>query len=253
VDSATQLIALFFIIGIFPIVNVAVRRRDPRAQRELRPLRLIPRLTGESIESGRPLHLSLGSAAIGTNDTLIALAGADFLYELTRQVAVGDAPPLLTTSAAVTLPLLQSTIQRSYAGKTAPQGVSLGVRWYPQGTRSLAFAAALTTLQSEERLAGNVLAGRYGTELALILDATYRHRATTLAVSDRLEGQAIAYAMADDALIGEEIFAATGYSSETPNFARRTAVTDRLRTLLIIAIVLLAVVPPLLRIFGGEG
>ncbi len=252
-DSGTQLIALAILLLVF-IGNVVFGRRRRQVLRPLQALTLVPRLTGESIEAGRPLHLSLGSAQVGTSDTLIALAGADFLYEMTRQVAVGDAAPIITTSSGVTLPLVQNTLQRTYAGLPTPLGGAASTaRWYPAGTRSLAFAAALSTMQGEDRLSGNVLAGSYGVELALILDASIRHDNPTIAVSDQLEGQAVAYAMADGVLIGEEVFAAPAYLSDAPNFLVRTQVIDRLRPLLAVAIILLVIVPPLLTLVAGEG
>jgi len=252
VDSGTQLIALAILLLVF-IGNVVFGRRRRQVQRELPALRLVPRLTGESIEAGRPLHLSLGSAQIGTSDTLIALAGADFLYEMTRQVAVGDTAPIITTSSGVTLPLIQNVLQRSYAGMQVQGGATWTARWYPAGRNSLAFAAALSSMQGEDQLTGNVLAGQYGIELALILDAATRHDNPTIAVSSQLEGQAIAYAMADGVLIGEEIFAAPGYLSDNPNFLARTQVIDRLRPVLAVTIILLVIIPPLLTLVAGEG
>ncbi len=251
-DSSTQIIALAILLLVF-IGNFVFGRRRRQPQRTLDALTLVPRLTGESIEAGRPLHLSLGSVQVGTSGTLIALAGADFLYEMTRQVAVGDAAPIITTSSGSTLPLVQNVLQRTFAGMSVPGGAASSARWYPTGTRSLAFAAALSSMQGEDRLTGNVLAGRYGIELALILDAATRHDNPTIAVSDQLEGQAIAYAMADGVLIGEEIFAATGYLSDNLSFIGRTRVMDRLRPLLALAIILLVIVPPLVNLFAGEG
>lgn len=251
-DSSIQLIALAIILLVF-IGNFVFGRRRRQPQRTLDALTLVPRLTGESIEAGRPLHLSLGSVQVGTSGTLIALAGADFLYEMTRQVAVGDAAPIITTSSGATLSLVQNVLQRSFAGMSVRGGAASSARWIPAGTRSLAFAAAISTMQGEDRLTGNVLAGRYGIELALMLDASIRHDNPTIAVSDQLEGQAVAYAMADGVLIGEEIFAATGYISDNRGFAARNRVTDRLRSLLALAIILLVIVPPLLNLFAGEG
>ena len=116
------------------------------------------------------------------------------------------------------------------------------------GVRTLAFAAAIMAMQTDDEVSGNVLVGRYGAELALMLDASNRYDRPSVAVSDNLTGQAIAYALAQDVLIGEEIFAAPAYLSEDISEAKRVMTTDVLRYVLIAAIVALAIAMP---IFGN--
>jgi hypothetical protein len=87
-----------------------------------------------------------------------------------------------------------------------------------------------------DHMSANVLTGSYGPELALLLDTAKRHNIPSIAVSDQLEGQAVAYALADHRLIGEEAFVASSYLSDEPGAARKVLAIDVLRLLLIVAL-----------------
>lgn len=238
-DLNIQLLT-FGIILLTLIANVVIRRTERAPLRRIPALEALPRIVGESIEASRPLHVSLGSATIGDDSTMLALVGSEFIYYLTRQIAIGDAAPLFTVSEGSALPLAVDTLRRAYNHENRGKAFDiLGARWYPAGRRSLAFAAALSSLQGDENLSGNVLVGRYGIGLALILDTAYQHKRETIAVSDQLEGQAIAYALADNALIGEEVFAAAGYLSDKIGLNKRNLILDLLRGLSVAAIILL--------------
>jgi hypothetical protein len=79
------------------------------------------------------------------------------------------------------------------------------------------------------------MTGSYGPELALILTASKRQQAPSIAVSNQLSGQAVAVAMADYPLIGEEIFVSTPYLDKEGRRAAEAVVMDALRWLLILA------------------
>ena len=83
-----------------------------------------------------------------------------------------------------------------------------------------------------ERPSGHVLVGSYGAELALILMGTSRRRVPTIAASDQLDGQAIAYVMSDAPLIGEEVFVSNAYLGESAR--TETTALDLLRWLVIL-------------------
>lgn len=245
-DSATQFFSIIILLGAFVISVIAAQfwpfLRARLTRRRLSAYDALPALIGNSIESGRPLHLSLGSAAIGEDNTLTALVGAEFFYQVTRQVAIGDTPPIFTVTDTTAIPLGMDTMRRAYQDADAlRRWNALNVRWYPSGVRSLAFAGAVTAMLTDDRLASNVLAGSFGNELALILDASNRRKRPTLATSDQLEGQAIAWALADHVLIGEEVFTAGAYLSDDKGHQTRLLTTDALRWLLIAALVLLTI------------
>jgi hypothetical protein len=227
------------IILLITLVVVALPTRRKYWLRKIRAYDVIPSLIGQSIESSQPIHISLGSAGIGGSTTLAALAGAEFAFYVSEQATIGDAPPVITLSDPSAIPLGQDALRRAYYAHNRGQMFRpTRVQWYPSGTRSMAFAAALTRLMATDRVSTNVLTGSYGPELALLLYTSKRRGITSIAVSDQLEGQAIAFALADHRLIGEEAFVAPSYLSDDPGAMRRAVAIDVMRWLLVLAIVI---------------
>ena len=109
-------------------------------------------------------------------------------------------------------------------------------QWYPQGKRSIAYAAAVGGVVESERPSAHLFAGSFGPELALMIDSADRRGQGSLAVSDQLQGQAVAYAMADQALIGEELFAAASYVVQDGQAPGDAIVMDVWRGLLIMGV-----------------
>jgi hypothetical protein len=63
------------------------------------------------------------------------------------------------------------------------------------------------------QVSANVLAGHFGSEVALLTDAAERAGSITIAGTDSLPGQAVLFAASTEPLIGEEVFAGGAYLS----------------------------------------
>ena len=238
-DSTTQVLTTLIILlalAVSVILTQFIRRR-----KEVFPMRMIPAyetiplMIGEAIEAGRPMHVSFGSAGLGGGNTALTLASAELFYQVAERNQSGAS--LLTLSDASALPLGYGTLHRAYASRPERLRDS-SVRWYPAGERSLAFAAALTGTLGDERPSGNVLVGSFGPELALVLEAAARRRQASVAGSIQLDGQAVAYVMADQPLIGEELFIAGAYMGGSATQRGSVVTLDVLRWLLILGILI---------------
>lgn len=233
---ATILIVLLA-LAAFAIATQFVRRR--RSSFPLRPIAAytaLPGMIGTAVESDRTVHLSLGGASLGGSSTITGLVAAELAYQSARRAALGARTPILTLSEPSALALGYSTLYRAYRERQRLDQLQPGIRWLPAGPRSLVFAAGLTALMTDEHATEHVLGGSFGTELALPLDTASRRRNLTLAGSDQLEGQAVAYVLADYPLIGEELFAAGAYLSETASPLGAIVALDVLRWLLILGL-----------------
>ena len=235
---ASLIIALTLILVLIT-TNFVRRGRLNVILRRIPAYERIPSLVGLSIESSRPLHISLGSAGIGDESTILAITSAELAYQVTNRAAIGDAPPILTLSNTSAIPLGQDTLRRAYNQRGLSERYSTtNVRWYPNGPRSLVFAAAVSTMIKDDKVAASIMGGSYGAELALITDASKRSDIPIVAYSNQLEGQAVAYALADEALIGEEIFAVGTYLEGGSVQVSESIVIDVLRWLLIIVMII---------------
>lgn len=244
------LFAILFIVGMNGAINAFLKRRATLVQRPIDAYTAVPALTSASIEDGRPIHISFGSAAPGLDSTPLALATADFAYYTAQRITAGDVLPFFTLTEPSALPLAYDTMRRAYEAR-GPEAVErytplrekrAGVRWYPAGTQSLAFAGGITAMQSEERIKTHFFLGRQGIELALMAEAAQRKGHTIIAGSDQLAGQAVAYALADYALLGDEPFAGGAYVGQTPELLRRNRVMDALRLSMIGVLIAVAVI-----------
>lgn len=242
-NTTLQVFSILFVLMTVFLVYTARFLQARRRDRPLRPIdgyHKIPIWIGQSIEANRPLHLSLGSAGIGDNSTILSLASAEMFYFVIQDTTIGDIVPIISTTSTAAIPLGQDTLRRAYQSQNrGSQYRAHRARWYPEGKRSIAYAAALTGMMKMEKPQAHILAGSFGPELALILDTAHHQRQPTFAVSDQLEGQAIAFALSDEYLIGEEIFAAPGYLSDNPADKAESVVADVWRGILVLGLFVL--------------
>jgi hypothetical protein len=237
VESTTQvlttLIILFALVASV-IVTQFIRRRETSFPMRVMPAyEALPLYIGAAIEAGRPMHMSLGSAGLGGSNTALTLASSELFYQLARRNLPGST--ILTASDPSALPLGYGMLRHAYATRRDRMSAS-SVRWYPAGERSLAFAAALTGVLGDDKVAGNVLVGSFGPGLALVLEAAARRRQPSIAGSVDLDGQAVAYGMADQPLIGEELFVAGAYLGGSATQRGSIVTLDLLRWLVILGI-----------------
>ncbi len=246
-DNTTQIltIIIFVLTLVITIIITQFIRRRPSlyALRDIAAFVRLPSMIGEAIESNRPVHVSLGNASLGGESTLVTLANAELFYQVTRRAVIGTAAPIFTVGDSSALPLAQDTLRRAYAsrGSVNPAPYT-SARWYPGNGHSMALAAALTATLADNRVGANVLGGSFGPELALVAGAAARRNQSLIATSDQLEGQAVAFVMSDEVLIGEEVFAAGAYLGNSSSQVAGVVTTDVLRWLLILMILVPTVI-----------
>jgi hypothetical protein len=241
VDSTTQILTVLILLAAMVVIVVVAqfirRRRDIVTLRTIPAYHTLPTMVGEAVEANRPMHVSLGNVGLGGSSTVLALASAELFYQVAERAAIGGIAPILTVSDTSAIPLGQDMLRRAYASRgLIKRYQSDSVRWYPGGGHSLAFASALTATLGDDRVSSSVLAGSFGIELALVADAAARRNQGVIATSGQLEGQAVAYVMSDQPLVGEEVFVAGGYLGGTTTQVASVVALDVMRWLLIFLI-----------------
>jgi hypothetical protein len=239
-ESLIVYLLLFIGVAATLIGSVLARRI---ALRPIDGYSAMPLSVGEAVESDRAVHVSLGSSAIREESTLTALASAEVLYHIAERSAVGDRPTFVTLSDPVTLGIAQDTLRRAYKARARLDRYRPSLaRWYPQGPRSFAFAAGAGLSAVDEKASVHIVIGRFGAEMALLTENVIRTDGTLITHSDRIEGQAVAYALSDTPLIGEELFAGGAYLGRTPLLIGGVAALDVLRYLTLAALIAAAIV-----------
>ncbi len=240
-DAALSL-ALLAIAFAATLIGRLIAQRGKPHLRTLRAYDILPELAADAVESRNKIHFSMGSSALGDTSTITALTSAEVIYRLAERLAISYQTPVVTLSDMMTLPLAIDTLRRAYEYRQNMEYYrSSAAFWYPQGPRSLAFAAGVSSLAADVDASSSLLLGRFGYEMALIGESAVRHDQRVIAHSDLVEGQAVAYVQADEILLGEELYVGPAYLKGTALEWGGVFALDVMRWLAIIGILLAAV------------
>ena len=237
--QTTWIIALGFLLaGLLSLAGFTFLTKDnEKGIRKIQSLVKLRRSTSQAVESGKRIHVSLGSSSILGPNNASALIGLSALRGAVRIGQPGDRPPL-ATSGNGTLTILSQDMLLAATQTTPGAAAYQAEQVQLTGTTPLAYLTGMIPLQRSEQVATNVLAGYYGPEMALLCEEARRGGAFTLAASESLSAQAALFAAADETLIGEEIFALPAYlEGEKKDFASLHA-QDVLRWVLTAALVI---------------
>ena len=211
------------------------KRRSPANLREIPALTRLYRMIGLSVEDGTRLHISLGHGGLLDARGGSALAGLAVLRNIAEKTSVSDRPPVATAGDPSLGLLTQDTLQAGY------QAAGAGELYTPatgrvSGLSPFGFAAGAMHITQNENVSANIMIGHFGPEVALLTEASDRENVALIGASDNLTGQSVLYASSQDALIGEELFAAGAYIGAGASHAASLTVQDILRWVIIIGL-----------------
>lgn len=233
--SATpdNVLLLALLLITFPLTIVYVLRvRSGRlpAFRTLPGLASLRARFSDVAESGRPLHVATGSGqrgAIGTTaETIASLLIAQRIAEATTQrggnvaVTSGD----IVAHTALRGVVHESYLQAGFASDYRPDSVQLVAQNAP-----IAYAAGVATRYATEPMVASVVAGNYDSEALLITAEGTERGIPQVAAASSLGALPVLAISADATLIGEDLFAAEAYLSDTAAPKARLLSQDALR------------------------
>ena len=210
---------------------------------DLRPIQAFTHFRREvdlAVEAGKRLHISLGRGSINDLQGGATLIGLTILDRCARAASTSDRPPVTTSGDGVVTILSQDTLQSTYRSLAAEE------RYDPTSARltgltPMAYAAGAIPAIHDEQVSANILAGHYGTEVALLIEAGERSRTLTVAGSDSIPTQAILFSAADEPLLGEELYTAGAYLGGNPIHVASLRMQDIVRWLIIVAMLIGAI------------
>ncbi len=219
------------------------RRRTPLDFRLIEAYRLLPLAIDEAVESDRPVHFAFGASAVGQATTMHALAANELTFQLVKRLSFERRLPLVTLTDPITLAITADMLRQAYAARdNLPAFRAAAAAWLPQGEGSVAYAAGAASLASDANAATQVSLGQFGTEIAFLGEASQRRNSRFIANATSVEGQAIAFAMSEAPIVGEELFAGSGYlQREATAHSASLVVMDVLRWGIIIFGILLGI------------
>lgn len=237
---------LIFAIGqVFLITSISTGLR-PRF-RSLPLFGLLRGQTGRAIESGRELHVSIGTGGIGSEDVTTTLAGLQIVEYLADEAAASGVSPLITTADATALLLAEDTLRRPYIR----QG---DLSSYPPLSARLPalspvpYAAATMDYLAHENALANVMAGSFGPEIGLIEHESAKQDLLKINGAADPRALAVLSTTSEHLLVGEEMFAAKAYLQARPAQLASLRAQDIVRVAIVIGIVVLFILSMVTRL-----
>lgn len=191
-------------------------------------------------ETGRAIHTSPGAGTIGEGNvgTAATIAGMTLIESMARIGAITGAPIEATTNDAIAYALTDNAVRRGYRRAGWPQEDESGEARFLTHDDPLAYVAAASDVVARSRAAEAVVAGQFGPEALLLMEAQRRVGARQIAGSSDPQGLAIMSVTADHLLIGEEIFASGAYLERRPTHLASLLAQDGLRWTLILLVLI---------------
>ncbi len=240
----TPLITLALIAVLAILLFLLTRRIQTGTAVSLRPLSGymdLDKQIGRSIESGSQMHVGLGQASLVSDANPTSLAAITVLDYLAKDSCANATPPLTTVGEGTLLPAAQASIYHAYkqAGNT-DQFDTTAARFVASENDTIAYSAGAGSLIHQEKVTSNIAIGRFGAELVLLTEAADRQGIEQLIGSDDPTALALATAVTQNLLIGEELLASGAYLQGEPAQLASLQLQDILRWIIALIILITA-------------
>ena len=230
---------LAFLLIFVPALPYLRRRIIDGASPQLRPIpgfKALQQMTGQSMETGRPLHLSVGIQGVGNQNAAQTLAGLTTLEYLARETAVYGAPPIVTVADPTAFIVGQDVIRRAFEGRSKTG------RFARDAVRIIApdpvaYASGVMGILSREDVLANIMIGAFSAEYLLIGETGVRMGIHQVVGTGNPQALPFMLATADEVLIGEEMFAGGAYLAKLPTHIASLLIQDWMRLLIVLIII----------------
>ena len=230
-------IVLLFAVLMLVFASKRTRAKFPASFRSMRGAARLRHAIGLSVEDGTRVHVSLGSGKLIDATNSSALAGLSALDRIDQMASTSDLPSMCTSGNG-SFQILSQDVTKGYiveSNKTEMAEPSLSQL---AGTTPFSYAVGTIEATRDAQVSANLLIGHFGAEAGLLCDSAHKNDAYTLAGSDSLVGQSIFLAVAEDCLLGEELYALPAYLASNPLHQASLRVQDLFRILIAIGLVI---------------
>ena len=228
-------LAILAVSAILLLTITLWKRKSPAKLRDIPALTRLFRTLGLSVEDGTRLHISLGRGSFLDSRGGSGLAGLAVLRYIAERTSVSDEPAVASAGDPALGLLAQDTLQAGYQAAGVEE-LYVPTTGRVTGLTPFGYAAGAMNISQNENVSTNIMLGHFGPEAALLAEASDRENITVIGASDDLAGQAVLFANTQDALIGEELFAAGAYMGAGASHTASLTVQDILRWAIIVAL-----------------
>ena len=215
-----------------------LRGRETFRIREIGGLKAVEEAIGRATEMNRPLLFTPGWG--GDIQRPTTLASMNILSHVAEMTARYDCPLIYPTHDPVIMSVAQEVIRESYARAGYPDRFKPDRAMYVSSSQ-FGYAAAVEGMISRTRPASIFLLGTFEAESLIMAETGNSVGAIQIAGTDSTIQLAFFIVACDYTLIGEELFAASGYLSGDQSVLASVRAQDLLK-IVIAAIIIVATV-----------
>jgi Domain of unknown function (DUF6754) len=243
IGEAQAAMLAFFLLFLPPFVYFVWRARiDPHLPlRRIAAFDSLRDLLARAAETGRPVHISMGTGGFGGTTTADTLAGLNTLEFLTERAAVSDIPPIVSVTEPTALPVAQDQMRRIYERQGYPEDFDpLQARFIapPVNGSAVPYAAGVMDVLGHEDVIANVMVGSFGDEFLLMAERGAQLDVFQAGGSSNPSVLPFVYTSVSQPLFGEEIYAAGAYLSNRASHIASLVTQDVMRVFFVILVVL---------------
>jgi hypothetical protein len=221
------------LIFVAALYYFTLRARSGRAPllRRIRAFDILKGLPGQAIESGRELHLGLGIGSLANETTADSLAGLAVLDYLAGQAAATGVSPTISMADPMVMLFAQNAVRAAHpADPDRAEEAYRSIRWI--APQPAAYAAGVMNILNIDQVEGNIMVGSFGDEYLLMGETAARRGIAHVGGTSNPNTLPFVYASAQEALLGEEIYAAGAYLQKRPAHLGSLAAQDLMRWLI---------------------
>ena len=222
--------------GLITLFALPGFRRKPTAFRPIAAIQHLQRAVGQSVEDGTRIHIGLGKSTLLNYTSASSLVGLTALERIALLSLVSDRPPVATSGDGALSLLSQDTLKAAYRMSNSGGHYDLSMGRLAGATPFSYLAGTISVIRSEH-VSTNLLIGNFGPEVGLMIEADEQQKGTNVLASDSLPAQAVMFGMAQDTLIGEELFALPAYLQAGAAHLASLRVQDVLRWVIIAVLI----------------
>jgi hypothetical protein len=220
------------------------KSRERYTVREIAGLKAVEDAVGRATEMARPILYTPGWGGDIQRPTTIA--SMNILSHVAEKAAQYDCRLVFPTHDPVIMAVAQEVMRESYARAGFPDRFREEDAFYVSSSQ-FGYAAAVEGLISRLKPASVFLLGTFEAESLILAETGNINKSIQIAGTDSTIQLAFFIVACDYVLIGEELFAASGYLSEDPSILASVRAQDILKViiaLLLVAAVIWATIDP---------
>ena len=230
------------LVGIFIIYG---KRGGKLYMRPISGLAAVDEAIGRATEMGKPI---LYSAGRGKMDRPATIASMNILGSVVERVAEYNTPLVFPNNDPVVMAVAQEVSYEAYTRSGHPDNFNPDNIFFVTDSQ-FGYAAAVDGIMMRQQPATNLFFGTFEAESLILAETGNSIGAIQIAGTDSSIQMSFFVVACDYVLIGEELFAASGYLSKDPQVLGSLKGSDYSK-LIIIAVMIIGVV---LMLFGKYG